>query len=318
MVECSLIGPLVTFAEVPIHYRRVQLAAFLAKLLQPELHELAQWNRQEVALDPPWSQTFSSGPVILEAARGASANLREALERHGPRIWALLATVPSTGPVQLGFLRDCSELAFLFPGALAEDGCRILLQACIAGTAALTTLEAGVIAALCVLAANAGLGPTAGADDGGLTAAVIALPSETRVSTCAVLIEWPGPALRGTLACWSAYLQGAALPATVEDVPAAPAPALGGDHQAALGMSGLRKAMSQAPPELCCALDGRLLTNPVRAPSGHVYEQLVLVWTLASNGGRCPATGQPLCLSDCSRDAELQARAVQWSREQRR
>ncbi|CAE8603408.1 unnamed protein product, partial [Polarella glacialis] len=80
--------------------------------------------------------------------------------------------------------------------------------------------------------------------------------------------------------------------------------------------STLRQLLEGAPTELRCALDGRLLTDPVRTPhSDLVYERAVLGQELARNGGVCPASGLPLSLAECSRDAATRRNALCWTRE---
>eukprot|EP00927_Polykrikos_kofoidii_P039532 TRINITY_DN33892_c0_g2_i1.p1 TRINITY_DN33892_c0_g2~~TRINITY_DN33892_c0_g2_i1.p1 ORF type:complete len:706 (-),score=141.73 TRINITY_DN33892_c0_g2_i1:40-2097(-) len=95
----------------------------------------------------------------------------------------------------------------------------------------------------------------------------------------------------------------------------------GGKCLAASGVScsslGFRELLREAPPELCCQLDGKLLVDPVRLPQGQVVERGVLERSLAESGGLCPFTGQPLQLVDCPRDREARLRAVRWVRASR-
>merc|ERR1719199_1635135 len=106
-------------------------------------------------------------------------------------------------------------------------------------------------------------------------------------------------------------MQGQASPAFAAEQQAL-AVALAPAHLDALGMGGLRKLLTKAPPELCCSLDRQLLTDPVRSPYGHAFEYTVLAWTLAQNGGSCPITGNPLTIESCRRDEELQQQAASW------
>eukprot|EP00439_Symbiodinium_sp_Y106_P071738 s3560_g12.t5 len=76
---------------------------------------------------------------------------------------------------------------------------------------------------------------------------------------------------------------------------------------------GLRDLMSDVPKEFCCALDGRLLVDPVRTPGGHVYERSVLAKALAEGDPRV-LSDSPYTLQDCQRDAGLRARIVDWVR----
>merc|ERR1712232_873989 len=80
---------------------------------------------------------------------------------------------------------------------------------------------------------------------------------------------------------------------------------------------GMRDLLHSAPAGLRCTLDGRLLTDPVRSPDGHVFERSVLAQALAKRDGICPVTGKTLSLTDCHRDADLRRDALAWLRAQR-
>merc|ERR1712080_304533 len=80
---------------------------------------------------------------------------------------------------------------------------------------------------------------------------------------------------------------------------------------------GLRDLMCNVPPELACAVDGRLLVDPVRSPYGQVFERTVLERALNASGGLCPITRQPLALEQCPRDAGLRKQALAWVRANR-
>ncbi|CAE8625195.1 unnamed protein product, partial [Polarella glacialis] len=80
----------------------------------------------------------------------------------------------------------------------------------------------------------------------------------------------------------------------------------------------LRELMLGAPRELCCALDGKLLIDPVRSPDGAlVFERANLSKALALSSGLCPVTGQPLSLADCPRAGDLRLEAARWVRQAR-
>eukprot|EP00928_Gymnodinium_smaydae_P080798 TRINITY_DN64422_c0_g1_i1.p1 TRINITY_DN64422_c0_g1~~TRINITY_DN64422_c0_g1_i1.p1 ORF type:complete len:682 (+),score=117.93 TRINITY_DN64422_c0_g1_i1:26-2071(+) len=97
-----------------------------------------------------------------------------------------------------------------------------------------------------------------------------------------------------------------------EVVPESRAPA------ASAAPGGLRALLPEAPAELRCALDGKLLADPVRSPQGYVFERASLALALAANGERCPLTGEPLSLSACTRDPKIRLKVVQWVRDSRR
>ena len=49
--------------------------------------------------------------------------------------------------------------------------------------------------------------------------------------------------------------------------------------------------------------------DPVKTPSGKVYERAWLEDTLKKNGGVDPVTGEELAVADCKRDDALRAKA---------
>lgn len=110
-------------------------------------------------------------------------------------------------------------------------------------------------------------------------------------------------------------------PVTATPVPVAAPPPLQHPAQDAggvAGANGLRELLQSVPPELCCALDGKPLVDPVRSPYGHAFERSALQRALAASGGLCPITGQPLALAQCPREAGLRKQVLRWVRETRR
>ncbi|CAE7762155.1 unnamed protein product [Symbiodinium sp. CCMP2456] len=108
-------------------------------------------------------------------------------------------------------------------------------------------------------------------------------------------------------------------PPSVQPVPAVPAaPTPPASNKASIakpsGNPSLRERLRDAPAELCCRLDGKLLVDPVRSPAGHVFERTNLAKALQSTGGLCPLTSEPLCLEECPRAAEVRLQATQWVR----
>jgi len=284
----------------PASDKRPELVTFFAKILQPELLQ-----------DPPWKHAFASGPLVVEAARGAGANVRNTLGQNGQALWAMLATVPSSGSIPRSFIKECSEIAYRSPVAVSE--CMGLVRACLAPEHRVVEVagaDPAQLTALCVLVGNAGVAPGMG-DDGGLSHSLGLLQPDVRMLIAGRMHEWTGSVAQSAQQCWMAYLQGQGVPPFAPEEMQAPVN-LTPEHQQALGMVGLRKVLTKAPPELCCAHDGQLLTDPVRSPFGHAFEYTVLVWTLAQNGGVCPITGQPLTLDMCRRDEELQQQAASW------
>lgn len=80
---------------------------------------------------------------------------------------------------------------------------------------------------------------------------------------------------------------------------------------------GLRDIVQNAPKELRCALDEKLLCDPVVSPSGAVFERSTLARWLQKHGN-CPVTGEALRLEDCSRSPELRKKVTEWVRSEAR
>jgi len=135
------------------------------------------------------------------------------------------------------------------------------------------------------------------------------------------LVEWIGPLSHSTQALWLSFLQGmhqgsACDPAMSRQCSSIAAMSrqcsgsiLTPEHCRALGMGGLKELLTCAPPELCCALDNQLLTNPMRSPYGHVFEYSVLASALARSGDVCPLTGQPLNMQNCENAWDVKRQA---------
>lgn len=277
---------------------RVQLPSFLVHLLQPEL----------VFRDPPWALEASEWRWALTASRQFSSRLRSSLGWHSEELWATLARVPTATRPSLSFLRDCSLLAAC--AGAATQPCERLLRACVAQLM-LPDVEnpaqrAGDLTALCALATNAELGP---GGDGGLRELIKAMPAAGHAALAAHFETWKEPPGKEALGDWLVPH----CASTARPPPEPPAEATSPQGISA----GLRDRLPAAPAEICCALDGRLLTDPVRAPwGGPAYERSVLVLHLASSNC-CPRTGQPLTIVMCQRDVGLRQQALQWLRAER-
>merc|ERR1712039_259725 len=77
---------------------------------------------------------------------------------------------------------------------------------------------------------------------------------------------------------------------------------------------GLRDLVQNAPAEFRCALDGKLLCDPVVSPGGVVFERSTLVRWLQKHGCQCPITGQGLTVEDCKRSPEIRMKVTAWVR----
>ncbi|CAL1134940.1 unnamed protein product [Cladocopium goreaui] len=69
---------------------------------------------------------------------------------------------------------------------------------------------------------------------------------------------------------------------------------------------------AEAPEELRCAIDGKLLGAPVLSPYGHVFEEDTLKQWLTTCGSVCPITGKPLREEDCRADVTTQQKVLDW------
>merc|ERR1712207_71607 len=76
----------------------------------------------------------------------------------------------------------------------------------------------------------------------------------------------------------------------------------------------LRDIVTNAPRELRCALDGKVLCDPVASPQGLIFERASLAQWIHQEGERCPVTGSPLRLEDCQRCPEIRRKVTQWVR----
>mmetsp|Transcript_550 Transcript_550/g.1098 ORF Transcript_550/g.1098 Transcript_550/m.1098 type:complete len:625 (+) Transcript_550:123-1997(+) len=77
---------------------------------------------------------------------------------------------------------------------------------------------------------------------------------------------------------------------------------------------GLRDVVQNAPKDFRCALDGKLLCDPVVSPAGIVFERSTLASWLHMHGPQCPMTGVPLQMEDCQRSPEIRKKAAGWAR----
>lgn len=96
---------------------------------------------------------------------------------------------------------------------------------------------------------------------------------------------------------------------TAATVPAAP--------PAGRRTGGLRNVIQHAPPQFCCALDGKLLCDPVVTPQGLVCERSTLLRCLEQNGSTCPVHGVALRIEECHRSPQLRKEITEWARRQR-
>lgn len=64
------------------------------------------------------------------------------------------------------------------------------------------------------------------------------------------------------------------------------------------------------PKEFTCEINGHLLKQPMRTPSGHVFEYATIKLWLETRGSICPLTGKELTMKDLTPDDELRTRIM--------
>jgi len=72
------------------------------------------------------------------------------------------------------------------------------------------------------------------------------------------------------------------------------------------------RSVVDCPEDMRCAVDGKVMVNPVRSPYGHYFERKTLERWMANCGSVCPITQQPLRIEDCQPDAEMKKRIVKF------
>jgi len=76
------------------------------------------------------------------------------------------------------------------------------------------------------------------------------------------------------------------------------------------------RSVVDCPEDMRCAIDGKVCTNPVRSPYGHLFEKKTVERWMQNCGSVCPVTSQPLRLEDLQPDGEMKKRIVQFLRSQ--
>jgi len=69
-----------------------------------------------------------------------------------------------------------------------------------------------------------------------------------------------------------------------------------------------------APDQFRCAIDGKVMINPLKSPYGHSFERKTLERWISSCGSVCPITGKPLRLQECETDSHLKKSIVNFLR----
>jgi len=71
-----------------------------------------------------------------------------------------------------------------------------------------------------------------------------------------------------------------------------------------------RRVNNGVPEELACAINGHLMKDPVRSPSGLVFEKATILLWLTRNGSVCPITGGPLAADELTPDNEARKKIM--------
>ncbi|CAJ1389977.1 unnamed protein product [Effrenium voratum] len=262
------------------HRRQLGEDVAQVKLLPPLLR-----SSEAFGLQPELAAFLAAVSASSEALRGSLQPCAE-LWRHLSRAEA--ECLPSFRT----FLCDCAQIALRMEAACAP--CSELINKLLQLSAEPPSLATLAVAG--VLATNAQL---AVQDVPLLASSLAALSPEQRAETASLASR---TAMRS-----GSWLMSSATPSAPEAPAEKPLPEPPGR---------LRQVLQDAPRQLRCAIDGRLTLDPVRSPSGFLYERAVLAELLARNGNLCPVTGVALALSSCRRDPEARKEALAWVRAQ--
>lgn len=72
------------------------------------------------------------------------------------------------------------------------------------------------------------------------------------------------------------------------------------------------RSVVDCPEDMRCAIDGKVMVNPVRSPYGHCFEKKTLERWIANCGSVCPISQKPLRMEECLPDAEMKKRVVKF------
>ncbi|CAK9072934.1 unnamed protein product [Durusdinium trenchii] len=229
-----------------------------------------------------------------------SAALAMSLQDCNLKLWCLLANGMALFPALLRLLRPAADLAFFCPPP------RQVLASFTSATLAVSTAPR-VLAALCVIAANASAEP----HETPLEAALAQFPEAELNDVAKQWHSWRGPVSRRPSSTAWTRLFG-------EEEPSPMAPPNSSPAEDISPPPGLAALLQNAPEEFRCALDGRLMMDPVQTPQGHVFERATLAQALYRSGNRCPSSGEALELEETWRLPELRGQILAWVRSQPR
>jgi len=101
------------------------------------------------------------------------------------------------------------------------------------------------------------------------------------------------------------------------DLPALPKAGGAGEERPARRKGKIRiqsRSVVDCPDEMRCAIDGKVMVNPVRSPHGHLFEHKTLERWMSNCGSVCPITGKPLRLDECVPDSDMKKSIVKYLR----
>lgn len=286
------------------------LASFLVALMQPLQSSTSAWKE---VIDGDHQETSISSKLDAEGVLDAFI---EETSMHRHSLWALFFATPER-PGR-GLLQELAQLAgHVTPPA---ELCCIALPRWVDEAYSDITC----LASITLLAANSGFAPGHHAIRR-LTERLGSCSQAQREELTTRLARQKGKRrYPETWEAWYNFIGSAPLVERDEvvesEVEAVPPPAPPPPAEAVTSepkkkvQTSLRDIIREAPRDLCCSLDGKLLMDPVRSPYGHVFERSNLAKALEKRCGHCPLTFEPLSLSDCTRDAELRLRATRWVR----
>jgi hypothetical protein len=78
------------------------------------------------------------------------------------------------------------------------------------------------------------------------------------------------------------------------------------------------RSVVDCPDSMCCAIDGKVMVNPLRSPYGHFFEKKTLEKWIQNCGSVCPITSKLLRMDDCVLDSDMKKRIVQFLKEGKR
>eukprot|EP00931_Biecheleriopsis_adriatica_P005865 TRINITY_DN107345_c0_g1_i1.p1 TRINITY_DN107345_c0_g1~~TRINITY_DN107345_c0_g1_i1.p1 ORF type:complete len:758 (-),score=187.11 TRINITY_DN107345_c0_g1_i1:99-2372(-) len=72
------------------------------------------------------------------------------------------------------------------------------------------------------------------------------------------------------------------------------------------------RSVVECPDDMRCAIDGKVMVNPIKSPYGHSFERKTLERWFQNCGSVCPMTQKPLRMEDCEADSEMKKRIVKF------